>query len=191
MHVESWIDQVDVFEEASLVICHAGSGTTFGVLSSGVPLALLPMFADHSTNTQLVQRAGAGIVVTEGKLSADANVDQIKAQTTPLRNAVIEILGNASYRESAASMGEEINNHDSPTTLVDRLTEGASAPTFLRTSRDDAICYVGATQSQIASPNPKRAARTRSTLPGTRLASEGPRKLPTNSPPPRARAAAT
>jgi len=123
VHVESWVDQADVFEHASLVLCHGGSGTTFGALSCGVPLVLLPMFADQSTNANVVRSVGAGLVVAEGNYSADANVDQMKARMTEVRDAVLEILDNASYREAAAAVGEEMKNQCSPTALVERLTQ--------------------------------------------------------------------
>ena len=36
--------------EASLVICHGGSGTTFGALAAGLPLVIVPLFADQFAN---------------------------------------------------------------------------------------------------------------------------------------------
>ena len=37
IHVRRWVDQEDVFAEASAVLCHGGSGTTLGALAAGIP----------------------------------------------------------------------------------------------------------------------------------------------------------
>ena len=36
-HVEAWVPQQDVLADAALVVCHGGSGTTFGALAAGMP----------------------------------------------------------------------------------------------------------------------------------------------------------
>ena len=66
VHVERWVPQEQVFPEASLVICHGGSGTTFGALAAGLPLVIVPLFADQSSNGHRVADAGAGVVVAAG-----------------------------------------------------------------------------------------------------------------------------
>ena len=47
VHVERWVDQADVLAEAAVVVCHGGSGTVFGALAAGVPLVIVPGFADQ------------------------------------------------------------------------------------------------------------------------------------------------
>lgn len=63
VHVEQWVEQASVLDEASVVVCHGGSGTTFGALAEGLPVVVVPMFADQAVNAGVVARAGAGIVV--------------------------------------------------------------------------------------------------------------------------------
>ena len=58
VRVERWVPQDEVFREASLVICHGGSGTTFGALAAGLPLVIVPLFADQSSNGHRVADAG-------------------------------------------------------------------------------------------------------------------------------------
>ena len=50
VHVEARVDQADVMGEAGLVVCHGGSGTTYGALAAGVPLVVVPVFANQFAN---------------------------------------------------------------------------------------------------------------------------------------------
>src|SRR5262249_52436047 len=60
IHVEQWVDQTDVLAEASVVVCHGGSGTTLGALAAGVPLVMVPQFADQFVNGERIASSGAG-----------------------------------------------------------------------------------------------------------------------------------
>jgi UDP:flavonoid glycosyltransferase YjiC (YdhE family) len=64
VHVERWIAQGRILAEASAVICHGGSGSTLGALAAGVPLVVMPLFADQPTNAARVEAIGAGLAVT-------------------------------------------------------------------------------------------------------------------------------
>ena len=121
VHVESWVDQSDVMSEVSLVICHGGSGTSFGALSAGVPLVFLPVFADQPTNARLIQGAGAGMVIGDGSLSADKNLLTLTEDASALGRAVRDLLRDPSYRESAQRLSREIHAADSPRSLAARL----------------------------------------------------------------------
>jgi UDP:flavonoid glycosyltransferase YjiC (YdhE family) len=121
VHVETWVAQEDVFAEASIVICHGGSGTTLGALAAGVPLIVLPMFADQPTNAALVQQAGAGIVVGDGGESVTMNSNNIEERVTLVGSAIDQILTNSKYRDAAISLANEIGGADSLTKLVNRM----------------------------------------------------------------------
>jgi len=54
VHVEAWVPQADALAAATVVVCHGGSGTTFGTLAAGLPLVIVPMFADQPANARLV-----------------------------------------------------------------------------------------------------------------------------------------
>ncbi len=121
VHVETWVEQSDILAEASLVVCHGGSGTTWGALGAGVPLVLLPIFADQPTNSRLVEQSGAGVVVVSGNESADVNAYAITQSAARLREAVEVVLREPRYRDAARVIAAEINGADSSRDLVDRL----------------------------------------------------------------------
>ncbi len=63
VHVERWVDQRQVLAEAALTVCHGGSGTLFGSIAVGVPVVVVPSFADQFANADLVERHRLGRVV--------------------------------------------------------------------------------------------------------------------------------
>jgi UDP:flavonoid glycosyltransferase YjiC (YdhE family) len=58
-----WAPQADVVAQAAAIACHGGSGTVQSALAGGVPLAILPLFADQPHNARRVSAAGAGLAV--------------------------------------------------------------------------------------------------------------------------------
>jgi UDP:flavonoid glycosyltransferase YjiC (YdhE family) len=108
VHVEAWVRQEDIFPDAALVVCHGGSGTTFGALAAGVPLVMLPMFADQPTNARLVEKAGAGIAVAGGTASATENANTLLSLRYTLRDAVVTVLRTSRYRDAARALANEI-----------------------------------------------------------------------------------
>lgn len=122
VHVEPWVNHDNAAAAASLVICHGGSGTVFGTLAAGVPLVIVPFFADQSTNAALVEAAGAGIALISGMGSAEENVRAAKESMEYLRRAVTTILETPNFRESAQSIARELSDADMPSTVCDRLS---------------------------------------------------------------------
>ena len=121
VHVESWVEQADVLRDTALVICHGGSGTVFGALAAGVPLVIVPMFADQPTNAKLVADAGAGVALGEGSGSSQENAQELFAQLPRLGALVEEVLGNDRFALAAQRLAVELNSADSAATLAQRL----------------------------------------------------------------------
>jgi UDP:flavonoid glycosyltransferase YjiC (YdhE family) len=63
VHAERWVDQAAVLPQAAAMVCHGGFGTVLGGLAAGVPLAVLPLFADQPYNAARVGALGAGIAL--------------------------------------------------------------------------------------------------------------------------------
>ena len=108
VHVEPWVPQADVLAKASVVVCHGGSGTTFGALAAGVPLVVCPLFADQPFNGRLVEAAGAGVLVVPHSDSAGALRALGAADVAPLRAAVQRVLGEPVYRDAAQRVAREM-----------------------------------------------------------------------------------
>jgi UDP:flavonoid glycosyltransferase YjiC (YdhE family) len=107
-HIERWVPQADVFPHARLVVCHGGSGTTFGALAAGLPLVICPLFADQSANAQLVQDASAGVVVTAGAPAAGGVRSLGPEDVAPLRVAIKSALGEPRHARAARRLADEI-----------------------------------------------------------------------------------
>jgi UDP:flavonoid glycosyltransferase YjiC (YdhE family) len=106
--VESWVRQSDVLPQAAVVVCHGGSGTTFGALATGVPLVVCPLFVDQSHNGRLVEASGAGLLVRPQDDLAGALRALGPADVAPLRAAIERVLCERSYREAAERVGLEM-----------------------------------------------------------------------------------
>src|SRR6478609_6306719 len=61
VHVERWVPQARVMPEAAAMVGHGGSGSTLAALAAGLPLAVLPLFADQEQNARRVAALGAGL----------------------------------------------------------------------------------------------------------------------------------
>jgi UDP:flavonoid glycosyltransferase YjiC (YdhE family) len=109
-HVESWVAQTDVLRQAAVVVCHGGSGTTFGALAAGVPLVVCPLFADQPCNGRLVDAAGAGLLVTPQKAPAGALRALGPADVAPLRAAIERVMHDSTYRDAAHGVAVEMEH---------------------------------------------------------------------------------
>jgi UDP:flavonoid glycosyltransferase YjiC (YdhE family) len=100
VHVEAWVEQAGVLDQADLVVCHGGSGTVFGALAAGVPVVAVPLFADQPENGRRVANAGAGAVVD----ARDIGNDNAPRLTT----AITSVLANSSYQRNARRIAAEM-----------------------------------------------------------------------------------
>lgn len=109
--VRAWVDQDQVLAGCDAVICHGGSGTTYGALAYGVPVGFLPMFADQPVNARAVVGTGAGLLPHEfaGDGGNPAVIREIGPALVPQIRAMAEaLLGDARYRAAARRVAEEM-----------------------------------------------------------------------------------
>ena len=93
---------------ADVVVCHGGSGTSYGALAAGLPIVFVPTFADQLTNAQLISGAGAGMVV-EASASGQPGFRVLGPSDGPrIREAVVEVIAGQSYRLAAKRLAGEI-----------------------------------------------------------------------------------
>ena len=128
VHVEQWVDQADVLPAAALVVCHGGSGTTFGALAAGVPLVVVPVFGDQFANAPKVAAAGAGLQVTvtadrplAGDGTAGGRVPFSRGDSPLIRDAVEAVLHDGGYAERAASIAARMRGAPAIGDLLPRL----------------------------------------------------------------------
>jgi UDP:flavonoid glycosyltransferase YjiC (YdhE family) len=109
VHVERWVPQARVMPEAAAMVGHGGSGSTLAAMAAGVPLAVLPLFADQERNAQRVDALGAGLHLQ---------------RVTP--QAVRALLDDPRYWLAAQRVQLEIAEHAPIADVVPLLRETAS-----------------------------------------------------------------
>lgn len=107
VHVERWVPHADVVAHATVVVCHAGSGSTLGTLAAGVPIVAVPLFADQPFNAARVAATGAGL--------------SVPPDPAAIRAAVELVLSEPRFGEAARDLAAEMRGHASIDEAVERL----------------------------------------------------------------------
>jgi MGT family glycosyltransferase len=97
VHVERWVPQADVMPHAAAMVGHGGSGSTLMAMAAGVPLAVVPLFADQPYNARRIAQLGAGIAL-EGGIEAVAE----------LPRAIRTLIEEPRYRRQAGRVAAEV-----------------------------------------------------------------------------------
>jgi Erythromycin biosynthesis protein CIII-like, C-terminal domain/Erythromycin biosynthesis protein CIII-like, N-terminal domain len=121
VHVEPWVDQAEVLARAEIVVCHGGSGTSFGALAAGLPLVVVPLFADQFANGTRIAEAGAGIVVDTGTDRGGRTRPHDRRDARRIAEAIDTVSARASYRERARCIAAEMASAPSAVALVEEV----------------------------------------------------------------------
>lgn len=97
VHVETWFPQRQAMTSAAAMVGHGGFGTTLSGLAAGVPMVVVPLFADQPLNARRVEAIGAGVALHDGR-----------AGVASLGRAVAQVLEDKSYRTSARLVAAEV-----------------------------------------------------------------------------------
>ena len=92
--VRQFVPQAEIFEHAQLMVCHGGSGTVLGGLASGVPMIVVPLFADQPDNARCLASAGLCISISDADMPS-------------LRAAIVDVLENPEMRRRAGKAASE------------------------------------------------------------------------------------
>jgi UDP:flavonoid glycosyltransferase YjiC (YdhE family) len=123
VHVEPWVDQADVLAAADLVVCHGGSGTVYGALAAGVPLVVVPVFADQFENAHRVTRSGAGIAVEQQRHDGRGARTPIDADAVPrITGAIQQVLADPSFRTRAQTIASEMAETPTVADALERIS---------------------------------------------------------------------
>lgn len=106
--VESWVPQDKVLPYASALVCHGGSGTVLGGLAAGVPMVVIPMFADQPDNARRIEDAGAGVAVFDSDVVA-------------IRAAIERVLTDTEMHETTKKIAKEIASTANFSDAIDTL----------------------------------------------------------------------
>jgi UDP:flavonoid glycosyltransferase YjiC (YdhE family) len=97
--VVRYVPHAEILPSASLMLTHAGVGTTIAALGRGVPLLCTPMGRDQFFNAEQVQSLGAGLM-----LMPDSGSDAIAQAAT-------DILGDDRFTLGAKQMAAAIGRY--------------------------------------------------------------------------------
>jgi UDP:flavonoid glycosyltransferase YjiC (YdhE family) len=109
VRIERWVPQADVLRHASVVVCHGGSGTTLGALAAGIPVVVVPLFADQPETGRRVAAVGAGVTVEAGREDRGKPI-RTTVDPVALRDATQTVLADPRYGESAGAIAEEMRS---------------------------------------------------------------------------------
>jgi UDP:flavonoid glycosyltransferase YjiC (YdhE family) len=121
VRVERWVDQDRVLPEAAAVVCHGGSGTTYGALAAGVPVVIVPLFADQFANAAAVAGSGAGLVVG-GERDADRGRPDLDGELAArITDATATVLADPAPRAAARRIAAEMAAAPTVAAVLDEL----------------------------------------------------------------------
>ncbi|MCZ4098798.1 glycosyltransferase family 1 protein [Streptomyces sp. So13.3] len=97
VRIERFVPQAALLPHCDVVVSHGGSGSVIGALAYGLPSVLIPMGADQPQNAARCAALGVSRVL-----------DAVSATPDHVREAVVEVLADASYRLAAEGLRDEI-----------------------------------------------------------------------------------
>lgn len=113
--VSSFVPQSALMPYMDAVICHGGFNTVNDTFTNGLPMLITPIAYDHFHIAKLIEKAGCGISIRYKRLRVDA-----------LRQAVLELLENPTYRNAAKEVQSSLINaggNDRAVELLENFVE--------------------------------------------------------------------
>lgn len=109
--VRNFVSQAEVFEHADLMVCHGGSGTVLGGLAAGIPMIVVPLFADQTDNARCLAASGLSTTV------ADDNMAELRA-------AITDLLANHERRLLARQAADDFAAMPTVEDAIEKLVAG-------------------------------------------------------------------
>ncbi|GGE32886.1 glycosyl transferase [Pullulanibacillus camelliae] len=117
--VQQYVPQLKVLEQADVFVTHCGMNSTNEALYFNVPLVMLPAGSDQPIVADRVEELGAGVQLDLQTLTGEA-----------LKNAVITVLNDPKYRQSAKQISasfREAGGYKKGVDAILRFTESYEA----------------------------------------------------------------
>ncbi|GAA3368902.1 DUF1205 domain-containing protein [Streptomyces sannanensis] len=103
-----------VLPHCDLVVAHGGAGTILTGLAHGLPQLVVPQLIDHTFNAERFAATGAGI-----------SLPRAGADAAGIREAVLRLLEEPSYRKAAEEVRAENDRRPAPAQVARQLAEFA------------------------------------------------------------------
>ncbi|MBJ8348324.1 glycosyltransferase [Antrihabitans sp. YC2-6] len=108
--VRNWVPYLELLPHLDAIVCHAGHTTTCEALAHGVPLVMAPIRDDQPVVAWQVENAGAGLRVKFGRV-----------RPPEVRDALLRVLDDASFREAARRIKESFTAAGGAAAAADHL----------------------------------------------------------------------
>jgi UDP:flavonoid glycosyltransferase YjiC (YdhE family) len=115
VHIERFIPQSELLPHCDIVVHQGGFSTVTGALNAGLPMVVMPIFADQPYNAECCAALGVGMVI-----GPDNRTPEV------IRTAVLEVFAAQSYRHNAQELRDEMMALPGPedaVKLLERLAE--------------------------------------------------------------------
>ena len=106
--IQSFVPQDAVLRHSRVVMHHGGSGTLLGALEAGVPMVVVPLFADQPNNAARAEAAGLGLAVTD-------------RSAENMRNAVERVIADNGMKRRAREVASEMAEMPGIEAAVERI----------------------------------------------------------------------
>ena len=105
------------------MVCHGGSGTALASLAAGVPLVMVPLFADQFENARRIAKTRAGRIV-EPQIT-EAGVRSIDTAAAPkITKSIEDLLEDVTHRDRARAIAAEMAATATVDEVLTRLPRG-------------------------------------------------------------------
>jgi MGT family glycosyltransferase len=103
VHIERYLPQSLVLEKCDLVVMHGGTNTTQAALNFGLPVVVVPLFADQPYNAERCAALKLGEVI---------EAEDLTPRT--IQRAVRAVLANPQFRQNVARLRAELGASPGP-----------------------------------------------------------------------------
>jgi UDP:flavonoid glycosyltransferase YjiC (YdhE family) len=114
IHVEPYVAQTQLLPHCDVFISHGGFNSVKESLACGVPLVVLPIMSDEPYSAERCAALGVGRALSPSERTPAA-----------VREAVLAVLSDRTYRERAAELSAEMHALPGPEHVVELLTRVA------------------------------------------------------------------
>ncbi len=114
IYVEPFINGDLVMEVCDLVVCHGGNGTVYQALQYGKPIIGIPTLADQQFNMRMVERLGAGRMMSWHRFHRYPN---------SLMDLIHETMEDSSILHNAARLRDSLAEYHAADNAADLMTQ--------------------------------------------------------------------